>query len=339
MPNQPAVYIVILNWNRWEDSVRCIESVHGLDYPNYRLVLIDNGSEDDSVAHIQTWAAHDAAQHTLICYDEHTAWRGGDTGAEARLREAPCAQSLVVIGVATNLGFAGGCNLGIAYALHAGADHVFILNNDARLMPDTLSQLVAVAADADAAVVGARVRDETGSHELYAGRAWPQQLFGGKQVQPDLAQPFWPSSEGEGSAVLLRRDLLAQRMAEVGYAFDPHFFMYCEDVDLGLYAQARSYHCVIARDAVVYHGLGQSSGGQGNPRSYYYITRNRIYLANRWLPWHWKLVFHLYYVPSRLALQLLRPVTPRTRPVRGAVLGGLLDGYRQVQGKWKHHAG
>jgi GT2 family glycosyltransferase len=107
-------------------------------------------------------------------------------------------------------------------------------------------------------------------------------------------------------------------------------------VDLCRYAVTRDLGCVVAHDAVVYHAVARSSGGTLNPRSYYYQTRNRIYLANRWLPWPWKLLFHAYYLPSRLLLQAIGKGRWRWRTLR-AISRGLVDGYRGVTGKWKNH--
>ena len=50
------VAVVVLNWNGWRDTVECLESVLRSDYPNYRVVVCDNGSTDDSVANIRAWA-------------------------------------------------------------------------------------------------------------------------------------------------------------------------------------------------------------------------------------------------------------------------------------------
>jgi GT2 family glycosyltransferase len=332
--NAPLVYIVTLNWNGWHDTAKCLDSVRGLGYPNYSVVAIDNGSQDDSVEQLRNWAA---AKVVLTAYDRKEAENGGRESEEIILSRVEGGKALTLICSEENLGYAEGCNLGITYALKRGADYVFILNNDATISPDALDHLVETARSANAGVVGARVLDETGSFELYAGRSWPRQVFGPGRIIADRSHSFWSSSDAEGSAILLRRDLLEQRISECGYYFDPTFFMYCEDIDLSLYAQARGYRCVISRDAVVNHGLANSSGGKGNPRSLYYITRNRIYLANLWLALPVKVAFHLYYAPSRVALQLYRSVRKTAIKPQRAVLGGLLDGYRGVRGKWAEH--
>jgi len=49
----PKVAIIILNWNGWKDTIKCLESVFRIDYPNYQVIVVDNGSTDDSVEHIR----------------------------------------------------------------------------------------------------------------------------------------------------------------------------------------------------------------------------------------------------------------------------------------------
>ena len=317
-PEGPLVSIAILNWKRWPDTIRCLESLFRSDYPHFQVVVCDNGSQDDSLERIRAWA------------DEHRRVEP-DQGRD------PTRAPLTLIQNVENLGFTGGCNITIAHALEHDADYVFLLNNDARVEPATLARLVAVAREADAAIVGARVLDESGTRVLFAGDRWPDCLFGLRFTPAARAdRTAWSSSRADGAAMMIRRDLLIDRFAECGYYFDPSYFMYCEDLDLCLYAIARGTGCVVARDAVVYHGLAQSSGGALNPRSYYYQTRNRIYLANRWLSAPWKLLFHAYYLPSRALLQAMGKGRWRWRTLR-AVARGLADGYVGVTGRWTDH--
>lgn len=303
--NYPKVAIIILNWNGWEDTVECLESLKKNTYPNYEMIVVDNSSERN----------------------------------DTDILEKKYKDYIKVIRNKQNLGFAGGCNVGISYALGQQADYVFIVNNDVCVAPDVLNHLIAVAQEADAAIVGARVLNEKGTQILFAGSHWPIQLFfGSRTSQTYPEQPFWPSSDAQGCAFFVRKDILKERFAKCGHFLDPRFFMYCEETDFCLYGTSRGYRCVIARDAVVYHGLAKSSGGTGNPRSYYYLTRNRIFLANRWLSLPWKILFHLYYIPSRLALQILHIGRGQSEASR-AVISGLMDGYRGNMGKWGRHGG
>lgn len=351
----PEVHVVILNWNGWQDTLKCLESVRRLDYSNCRIIVVDNGSEDDS------WLRLSAIPGAHCMRYQSTMAGGAYKKYEAVLEDGICTVNtragigsletctltgleegaVTFVGVNENLGFAGGCNVGIAYALRRGADYVFLLNNDARIAPEAMSHMINVADEADAAIVGAQVLDERGSKVLFNRNLWPACLFGIRGTLPNscCSDVFWPSPGGvNGAAILLRRDLLQQRLGEYGCFLDPEFFMYVEETDLCIYGRTRGYSCMVSCEAIVYHGLAKSSGGSANPRSYYYLTRNRIYLAERWLKLPWRFLFHLYYAPSRLALRLLR-IGRERRGVSAAVFSGLLDGYRGVTGKWRHHGG
>jgi len=104
------VDVVVLNWNGWRDTVACLASLRLQDYPNFRVLVVDNGSGDDSVEQI--------------------------------MRAMP---SVKLLQTGSNLGFGGGCNAGIRHALARGADYVWLINSDSSAHPQALSGLVRVA--------------------------------------------------------------------------------------------------------------------------------------------------------------------------------------------------
>lgn len=146
----------------------------------------------------------------------------------------------------------------------------------------------------------------------------------------------WSSDGVDGCLMLIRRDVLERRLIEYGYYFDPDLFLYWEDVDLSRYITNSGHRCVVARDAVVYHSVARSSGGWGNSRSYYYLTRNRVLMANRWLGWPLKIAFHIFYLSSRPALAIYRCLQGN-KDASFAILKGLTDGYRKKLGPWSRH--
>ena len=105
--NKPKVAIIILNWNRLEDIAECLESVKKTDYPNYEVVIVDNGSKDGSL--------------------------------EKLSKEFPEA---IILKNKENMGFAGGNNVGMRYAINSGAKYMWLLNNDTVVEPDTLRGLI-----------------------------------------------------------------------------------------------------------------------------------------------------------------------------------------------------
>lgn len=335
---RPLIYIVILNWNGWRDTINCLKYIQLITYPNFRTIVIDNGSEDNSWESIKDWAIKEfepTYYEIHHCLTNQLSYETLDNNNFAFTKNLQ--KNVVFLRSRKNLGFSGGCNIGISYAIDAGADYVFLLNNDAETKSDILDFLTSIAYEAKASVVGARVQDKHGKNDLFVGNSWPHQLFGFKKLPPQKTLgSFWPSSYASGCAMLISRDILKRRYYDYGYFFDPKLFMYCEDNDFCLYALSQNYKCVIAREAIVYHEPASSSGGAGNPRSYYYLTRNRIFLCNFWLNTPEKILFHMYYIPSRLTIMLLSLCRRRLNIVK-AVANAIIDGYRGVTGKWKNH--
>lgn len=121
----PLVYVVILNWNGWQDTLVCVRSLKRSDYTNLQIVVVDNNSQDESIS---------------------------------RIRESY--PDIALIETRRNLGFAGGNNVGIRFALDNGADYVFVLNNDTYVASDCVSNLVNFAISCPhAALLGPKIYD------------------------------------------------------------------------------------------------------------------------------------------------------------------------------------
>src|SRR5690349_10083679 len=103
MASTPKIAVVILNWNGCKDTLECIASVRKIDYPEFEVIVVDNGSTDGSV--------------------------------DAFKRISP---SITILETGRNLGYAGGNNIGIEEALRRRAQFVFLLNNDAVVAPAIL---------------------------------------------------------------------------------------------------------------------------------------------------------------------------------------------------------
>jgi GT2 family glycosyltransferase len=236
------VYIVVVNWNGWQHTVRCLDSLRKLDYPNYHVLTIDNGSTDGSPECIR--AAH----------------------AEIELVES-----------GRNLGFAGGSNAGIKLALDRGADYVWVLNNDIEVEPGTLSALVSVAQSRPGiGVVGAAVRQPgVDGEQRVATEAFRWQ---GEYRAPSPCQAGTSPhtvDDVAGSNTLLDATMLRQ----IG-PFDDRFFHYWEDVELCARARRGGWSVEHACQAPIWHvggGTEPTTGAQAQ----YYFTRNWL-LYSRW---------------------------------------------------------
>jgi len=238
MEQTPSVAIIILNWNGFHDTVACLESLLQTDYASYRVVLVDNGSQN----------------------------------AEGR-RLKELFPALHLISNAANRGFAGGCNDGINWALQSGFDYIMTLNNDTLVDKRCLANLIAGVRAARADFASARIMyypetnlicsdgdvllpDGTGfaanAHRRYSG-----------------GQATRPIFSACAAAALFSRESLEAVKIKKNQFFDELFFAYLEDVDLCARLHAKSYKGASIGDAVVYHKESNTAG----PRSLFQITQ------------------------------------------------------------------
>lgn len=218
----PRVAVVVLNWNGSEDTVRCVESVRALPYDAASIIVVDNGSTDSSVEHLRRFLP-----------------------------------DVDLVETGSNLGFAGGCNAGIRQALRDEAEYVWLLNNDTRIEPGTLSALVAEA-DANPCVgaVGSVLRymHEPDRVQTWGG-GWHHRWIGAG-INWTRPVPSWCVRYLVGASLLVR----SAALRHVGL-LDETFFMYREDTDFSVRLRRAGWKLSVAHDAVVYHAVGGSSAG------------------------------------------------------------------------------
>lgn len=228
------VAIVVLNWNGGDDTIACLDSLAGLDYPEIAVIVVDNGSADDSVARIRA--------------------------AKPQVR---------MIETGKNLGFGGGCNVGMRAAIADGADYVWLINNDATVATDALTELVHVAEkDERIGAVGSVIFDQ--------GQRDRVQLWGGGKVNLWTGASRHRRTPGRvdfisGASALIR----SRALKEVGFFDDASFFMYWEDTDLGFRLRKGGWKLAVAEKSRVWHEES-SSLGRGSPKLIEYFTRSAV---------------------------------------------------------------
>ena len=231
---EPLIYCIVLNWNGWQDTLACLGSLMLQDYPNFMVVVVDNCSNDDSVAKI-----------------------------------AQAYPSVRLIETGANLGFSGGNNVGIRLALDEGADYVWLLNNDTVAPPDTASKLVAKAqAEPQAGEVGTVLHHmgSPGVVQAWGGAIlYPWKFYRARLVT--TPHKFGQNTALMAASVLLRREVLK----EVGL-LDESFFMYYEDSDLSFRIYKAGWKLVVAEDTAVLHKEGASLGARNPLRARYAIA-------------------------------------------------------------------
>jgi len=243
----PLVSAIVVNWNGKEYLKDCLQSLQAQAFSDFEVILVDNGSSDGSIEYIQ---------------QNFSGW-------------------VQVLGNARNEGFSGGNNRGIRVA---SGKYIVLLNNDARADARWLEELVKIAEEFPKAGMlaskiylqeGSKIIDNVG-HLIYRdglnrGRGRLEVDHGQYENQEEVLFP-------SGCAALYRREMLE----EVGL-FDEDFFAYGDDTDLGLKGRLAGWKCLYVPKAVVYHRYSQSSGPY-SPLKAFYVERNRVWIAVKYLP-------------------------------------------------------
>lgn len=278
------VYIIIVNWNGGHDTVECLESLLRLSYPSTTLVVCDNGSSDDSLEVIKGWA-----ESQSLCYKEFSSAEVADVS------KMNAVFPLVIIRSPVNLGFAGGNNVGIRYALARGdCAYLWLLNNDTVVDTDALARLVErIEQQASVGMCGSTVRLFHDPEKIQAlgggyychwlGLPWHYGLFTwrGRKIDSGRAEKW--INYIEGASILVTR----QFIEDIGLMCED-YFLYFEEADWAIRAKGR-YNLAYAPESIVYHKVGGSIGTSSNPakKSYtcdYFNIRNRIVFTRKFYP-------------------------------------------------------
>ena len=276
---RPRLSCVVVNWNGWQDTLECLDSLRHQDYPALEIIVVDNGSTNDSVE---------------------------------RIREAH--PSLALIETGRNLGFPGGCNIGIRRAYQRGADLLWILNNDTVSPPDTASKLVAAAlAHPEAGAIGSVLYYRHDPARVQAWGGGKLHLLTGYVSHFTAPASFErPTSFLTGASIVLPRHICE----EVGI-LDESFFLYGDDSDLCLRIRAARYALVVAEGTAILHREGGSSPRR-SARVDELATTSTLRLLRRHSP------LPLLSLPLYLGLRLMNRVRRREWANLAAVWRGAL---------------
>ena len=242
------VAVIIVNWNRYQLTRDCLKSLSQVRKPSLKVVLVDNASEDDSVHLLK---AQFKDPHYIV-NDE-------------------------------NLGFTGGNNVGIQWAIEKGYNYIGLLNNDTVVDENFLEPLL----------VALQSNDQIGAVQpvIYHGKdtdviwnsggklnKWTGRTVSLKKRISEEVYSEWLT----GCCILTRSKVLK----EVGDLFYD-FFAYYEDVDWSLRVRSMGYNLLVEPESFIYHIGGASSkaekGREGivRPIVHYWNTRNSIWVLRR----------------------------------------------------------
>lgn len=237
---QPLVSIIIVNYNGRGFLNACLSSLLQTRYKNFEIILVDNNSNDDSLAVVKSHLKE---------------FRG----------------RLKVVSLKSNMGFAAGNNVGLSYAK---GDYVLFLNNDTIVTSEWLSELVKTMKKSEEIGVAQSLLlllndknhvESAGDFIDYFGKTvrrggdWPEY----SETYSELEEIF----SARGAALITRKDIIH----EIGL-FDPSYFATYEDIDFCWRVRLRGYKVFLAPKSIVYH----KGSGTANPLSKYHLTKNLV---------------------------------------------------------------
>jgi GT2 family glycosyltransferase len=298
MPKKTA--IIIVNWNSFNHCNNCIRSIKNSVEKDYDIIVVDNGSADNS---------------GKLLKEEFT--------------------DIILIESPINSGFSGGNNLGLIYSIKNKYTYSFLLNNDTFVEPDFLVHLVRyMDTHIEAGAIQPKIFFHTKRNILWNGGSIYNKIFGityskrylrkeGLQ-QKKIQEVDWITGCGffAKNKVLEEVGILAENM-----------FIYFEDVDLSLRIKQNGSKLVFHPESIIYHIAGSSfknkektKEGYSNPNVFYLNFRNRIWFLKRYTPFYYiptVLLYNFIYFSAFLFYFLVR----RRFQKFNAVLRAIKDGF------------
>lgn len=296
------IAIVVPNWNGADFIEPCLRSLEAQSYDQFDIVVVDNGSTDQSKAIIKS--------------------------------KFP---KLKLIELKKNYGFAGGVNRGISYALEGNYTAVALFNNDAVADKDWLKYLAAaLEADPKAGAVTSQFLsldgqtiDSIGDYYSAWGLPFPKGRGQPRQDSREVMEVFGAS----GGASLYRSDLFR----DIG-RFDEDFFAYYEDVDLSFRARLRGWKVLYQPAAVAFHHIGGTSS-RISGFSRYHSVKNIFYVYTKNMPgWlYWRYLVRFWLVVGLVAFNSLRQ--GQTKPMLKGWLVAAAHFPKMLTKRWQiqHH--
>ncbi|HYK08315.1 MAG TPA: glycosyltransferase family 2 protein [Candidatus Eisenbacteria bacterium] len=284
----PLVYIVILNWNGYQDTVECMESLLRIKYRNFRVVLIDNASENNEYDKL------------IKKYKENS--------------------NIHIIRNKTNIGFAGGVNVGIKFSIENNADYTLLLNNDTIVDKYFLNNLIEVTQlDNKIAVLSPNIYFYNKPNSVWAGGSQVKYFF------PPISNSYKNDYPGEVNEVTGCCMLIKNSVFKKIGLFREEYFAYQEEMDFNFRVIKNGYKIFVVPGSKIWHKVSSSTGGGFNKIIAYYKMRNKVLYAKFNYPKYYWLTYW-FYIFIYFFYHQINSVKSSKFDTSKALMSGLIDG-------------
>lgn len=295
---EPLVYIVLVNWNGLKDTIECISSLKKLNYKNFVIVVVDNGSIDNSESVIK---------------EMHS--------------------DVVVLQTGSNLGFAGANNIGMELSIAKGADYIWLLNNDTIVDADALKNALLLFQEIDkVGAVGSKIYYYHNPNVIWAlggkcnFRTGDAEHIAMNEIDNGQYEIPIEVDYVVGCSMIIPVEVIKK----VGF-MDTQYFHLQEDADLSFRIKREGYKLFVMPKSKVWHKTYISTGGI-SPLYYYYQYRNRLLFLSKFYANN----FPTLYIVYRYTRAVLRFLLKERKPSCAfAVIKGSVDFLRGIKGKVK----
>ncbi|WP_047682711.1 MULTISPECIES: glycosyltransferase family 2 protein [Xenorhabdus] len=275
------IYIIVLNWNGAEDTISCVKSLLKSNYDNYNIIVVDNKSTDNSYLKLKYELPIIAGNPTNFF----------EISIE-NIKKHKCQRNkeILLIQSGSNLGYAGGNNIGILFALNqTDMEYVWILNNDTEVHPSAIEELIIKCkSNSEIGICGSRLI-------LFDDRTKMQSLGGiHNKLLCTTKQYAWmqnASIKYNDNEVAEKIDyvvgaamFLTKRCLNNVGLLSEDYFLYFEELDICLRAKSKGFLIGVCSESHVYHKEGASTGGGKNNIADYYSIRNRLIVTRKFFP-------------------------------------------------------
>lgn len=348
----PKVSIILLNWNGWQDSIECLDSLYNINYTNYDIIFIDNGSKDDSVIKIKDWCSDNREGKSKIknlrdklIQFKYIEYKNTDmesirneflTEEEKYILSLKSNEKIIIIKNEKNYGFAEGCNIGIRFSLKKiDPDYILLLNNDTTVDPNFLSEMVKVAeTDQNIGIIGPKIVYYDNPKTINQIGGYMNYIFGSPmgyhcgEIDNGKFNESLEVSFLSGASLLIRKNVFK----DIGL-FDSIYFVTHEETDFEFRCQKKGYKLVCVPNAKVCHKISRSLK-KSSSFSIYYKVRNRIIFMKRYASKRQQTFFFLWFYFIELPFTFLKAVTGNKEAdinLFRCICRGVIDGFREFK--------
>ncbi len=271
----PSVSIIILNWNGWEDTLECLESIYDINYQNYNVIVVDNGSKDDSIEKIRDYSqGTQQIKSPFFDYNPQNKpinliefYEDEDLSSKIKSThnygEKTNFNTLFLLKTMKNHGFADGNNIGIDFALNnLNTDYILLLNNDTFVDKDFIGPLVKFAESNDKiGLVGPKIYSYDRPDEIQTvgfNIKWSRgEIISIGHTEKDKGQYDQIKSVDcvSGCVMLIKKEVIVK----MGKFLDHEYFLYYEDMDSCVRTRKLGYEIYYIPDSRIWHKTSSTS--------------------------------------------------------------------------------